>query len=101
MKLRIMKSPNKRLIFILLAVVFILSIPLIAMQFTKEVNWSLSDFVTMGILLISTGLVSELVLRKVTRLQYRLVICGILIFALFMIWAELAVGVFGTPIAGN
>ena len=101
MKLRIMKSPNKRLIFILLAVVFILSIPLIAMQFTKEVNWSLSDFVTMGILLISTGLLSELILRKVTRIQYRLVICGILIFALFMIWAELAVGVFGTPIAGN
>jgi hypothetical protein len=96
-----MKSPNKRLIFILLTIVFILSIPLIAMQFTKEVNWSLSDFVTMGILLISTGLLSELVLRKVTRLQYRLVICGILFFALFMIWAELAVGVFGTQIAGN
>jgi hypothetical protein len=101
MKLRIMKSPNKRLIFILLAVVFILSIPLIAMQITKEVNWSLSDFVIMGIILITTGLLFELVLRKVTRLQYRLVICGILIFALFMIWAELAVGVFGTSIAGN
>ena len=101
MKLRIMKSPNKRLIYILLAVVFILSIPLIAMQITKEVNWSLSDFVIMGIILITTGLLFELVLRKVTRLQYRLVICGILIFALFMIWAELAVGVFGTSIAGN
>ncbi|TKB98915.1 hypothetical protein [Pedobacter cryophilus] len=96
-----MKSPNKRLIGMMMAIAFILCIPLIAMQFTNEVNWTLSDFVMMGILLISTGLLVELVLRKVTKIQHRIILCALLIFGLFIVWAELAVGIFGTPFAGN
>jgi hypothetical protein len=96
-----MKSPNKRLIIIMMAVAIILCIPLIAMQFTDEVNWTLSDFVVMGLLLLSTGLLCELVLRKVTKIQHRIILCALLIFGLFIVWAELAVGIFGTPFAGN
>jgi Kef-type K+ transport system membrane component KefB len=96
-----MKSPNKRLIIIMMAVAIILCIPLIAMQFTDEVNWTLSDFVVMGLILLSTGLLCELVLRKVTKIQHRIILCALLIFGLFIVWAELAVGIFGTPFAGN
>jgi hypothetical protein len=78
-----------------------LLIPFIAMQFTNEVNWSLFDFVIMGVLLLSTGLICELVMRKVKKMEYRILICGAILVVLFIIWAELAVGIFGTPFAGS
>jgi hypothetical protein len=71
------------------------------MQFTNEVNWTLFDFVVMGILLLGTGLLCELVMRKVNKPKHRIAICAVLLAALFIIWAELAVGIFGTPFAGN
>jgi hypothetical protein len=71
------------------------------MQFTNEVDWKLFDFVVMGALLLSAGLGCEFVLRKVTRIENRVLICGAILLALFLIWAELAVGIFGTPFAGS
>jgi len=59
--------PNKRLSIILLAVAIILLVPLIAMQFTTEVNWTLLDFVVAAVLLFSTGLMCELALRKIKK----------------------------------
>jgi ABC-type Mn2+/Zn2+ transport system permease subunit len=92
---------NKRLIGIVLTVALLLLIPLIAMQFTDEVNWTLFDFVVAGGLLLGTGLICELVMRKVKKMEHRIVICGVLLVALLIIWAELAVGIFGTPFAGS
>jgi peptidoglycan/LPS O-acetylase OafA/YrhL len=96
-----MITQNKRLIGIVLAVVLILLIPLITMQFTNEVNWNLFDFVVMGSLLLGTGLMCELVVRKVKNKDYRIGILAVIVVALFLIWAELAVGIFGTPFAGS
>jgi len=92
---------NKRVIGIIIAVLILLFIPLIAMQFTNEVNWTLGDFVVAAILLLGTGLMCELVMRKVNIIKYRIAICVVLLAALFLIWAELAVGIFGTPFSGN
>ena len=92
---------NKRLIGIVLTVALILLIPLIAMQFTNEVDWKLADFIIMGILLLGTGLLCELVIRKVKKLEHRIFICGAILLVLFLVWAELAVGIFGTPFAGS
>ena len=92
---------NKRLAGILLTATTLLLLPFIAMQFTREVNWSLSDFVIAGILLFGTGLTIELVLRKIRQTKYRLLLCSIILLALFLVWAELAVGIFGTPFAGS
>ena len=92
---------NKRLAGILLTATTLLLLPFIAMQFTHEVNWSLSDFVIAGILLFGTGLTIELVLRKIRQTKYRLLLCSIILLALFLVWAELAVGIFGTPFAGR
>lgn len=92
---------NKRLSGILLAVALLLLIPFIAMQFTDEVKWTLSDFVVVGGLLLGTGLMCELVIRKVKKIEYRIAICGAILAAFFLIWLELAVGIFGTPFAGS
>lgn len=91
----------KRLYFILLGVIIILSIPFVAMRFTNEVDWKISDFVIMGALLTGTGLLCDLALRKARSTKSRILLCGAILLAFFLIWAELAVGVFGTPFAGS
>jgi hypothetical protein len=92
---------NKRLIGIVLSVALILLVPLLAMQFTEEVDWSPFDFMVMGILLLGTGLLCELVIRKVKDMDYRIGIIAVILIALFLIWAELSVGIFGSPFAGS
>lgn len=96
-----MITKNKRLVGILATIFGLLLIPFVAMQFSKEVNWSIFDFVVMGILLLSVGLFIELVLRKVKTTKNRIIICGAIIIAFLLVWAELAVGIIGTPFAGN
>ena len=92
---------NKKLIGMVLAVAFLLLIPLIAMQFSSEVNWTLLDFVLAGILLLSTGWLCAFVLRKVKKKNYRIGMSAVILVVLFLVWAELAVGIFGTPFAGS
>lgn len=92
---------NKRLFFIVLSVALLLLIPFIAMQFTNEVMWTLSDFIIAGVLLLGTGLMCELVIRKVTTPRHRIIFCTVILFGLVIIWLELAVGIFGTPFAGS
>ena len=92
---------NQRLILILTAVLVLLLIPFVSMQFTDEVNWDLTDFLIMGVLLLGTGLLCEGALRRVKKNSTRLLICGIILILFFVVWAELAVGIFGTPFAGS
>ncbi len=94
-------NKNTRLTYLLLAAFSLLLIPLIAMQFTDEVNWSAGDFVIMGGLLLSVAFACEFVLRKVKTTQSKILLCGAVLFVFFLIWAELAVGIFGTPFAGS
>jgi hypothetical protein len=92
---------NKRLTLILLTTTLLLLVPLVAMQFTEEVNWNLMDFLVAGILLFGTGLLCELALRKIHDIKYRVAICLALLIFLALLWAELAVGIFGSPISGS
>lgn len=96
-----MIKKNKRLIVILSATGLLLLIPLIAMQFTDEVDWAVSDFMIMGVLLITTGILCEIVIRKVSKTNYRIALCLLLLLVFFLIWAELAVGILGTPFGGH
>ena len=96
-----MTMQNQRLTGILLTAGVLLLIPFLAMRFTGEVNWSAIDFIVAGVLLLGTGLLCELALRLVTSTVSRIVICGVILFALFLVWAELAVGLFGTRFAGT
>lgn len=76
-----------------LATSLLLSVPLIAMQFTPEVNWTASDFAVMAALLFGMGSLFVLIARKVPR-QYRTLLAVGMGLLLCYIWAELAVGIF-------
>ncbi|MCH6236464.1 hypothetical protein [Cognataquiflexum rubidum] len=92
---------DMRLKLILSTIVGLLLFPLVAMQFTDEVDWDLFDFIVMGILLLITGLSMEIVLRTFKNLQGRILVCGGILLVFFLVWAELAVGIFGSPWAGS
>lgn len=96
-----MITQNKRIIGILGGIAALLMIPWIAMEFTDEVKWSSFDFLIMGILLLATGLGSEFVLRKARTPITRFVLITVIIVVFLLTWAELAVGIFGTPFAGS
>ena len=86
---------------ILRIVGLLLTIPLIAMQLTDEVKWSLFDFIIMGTLLLITGLMGEVIFKRVKNSKHRLILYIIIAMIFFLVWAELAVGIFGTPFAGS
>lgn len=92
---------NKRVMGILIGAAVLLTIPLVAMQLTDEVIWTPFDFIVAGILLLTVGFTSELILRRVTSFNKRLILIGIALILFLVVWAELAVGVFGTPLAGS
>ena len=71
------------------------------MTITDEVNWSPFDFITMGSLLIFLSIGINFVSNRVKNLKIRVLYIGILVLIFMLIWAELAVGVFGTPFAGS
>ncbi len=75
----------------------LLIIPLIAMQLTDEVEWSLFDFIIMGTLLSITGMMGEIIFKKVKKYEHRVILYLVVIIIFFLIWAELSVGIFGTP----
>lgn len=87
-------SLGKSLLTVTLVTAAILMIPLVAMQFTNEVNWTASDFVIMGILLSLTGLVLTFALRKVRTTKSRWIAIGLVGLGFLYCWAELAVGIF-------
>ena len=89
------------MIKILPIVGLLLSIPLIAMQLTDEVNWSFFDFLIMGIMLSITGLALGIIIKKIKYHKYRNIFIAIIIMIFLLIWAELGVGLFGTPFAGS
>jgi len=73
----------------------ILLLPLVAMQFTKDVNWTAGDFVFAGALVLGTGLALELAMRKTADPAYRAA-AGIALAAGFLIvWLTGAVGIIG------
>lgn len=69
-------------------------LPLVAMRFTDEVVWTTTDFVFWGGLLLATAVLIEITVRSVRSLRIRLIVCGVILVAALLIWADGAVGVF-------
>lgn len=94
-------NSNKAFAWLALGTAAILSIPLIAMQFTDEVVWGAEDFIAMSILLFGTGSLFVIVARLIPS-QYRLLVAAGFIIALLTMWVHLAVGIVDTwPLAGS
>lgn len=92
---------TRDVIRVLLATALLLIVPFLAMQFTGEVAWDMLDFAVAGVLLAGTGLMYVMLARKTARTRNRLLIGVALAAALGLVWLELAVGLFGTPLAGS
>ena len=71
------KRPAAR---VALGVAIVLSLPVIAMQFTDEVVWTLADFVVVGVLLATIGIAIELAVK---RAGSRAIAVGIAVLGLF------------------
>lgn len=78
-----------------------LAIPFVAMQFSEEVKWTAFDFVAAALVLFGAGVIIECILGKIKNRKSR--IFSLIAFAAFflLVWAELAVGIFGMPLAGS
>ncbi len=79
----------------------LLLIPLLLMLAGGEMVWTAFDFLVAGILLFGAGMLIALILGKVEKPKYRVLWIALLLVILFLVWAELAVGIFGTPVAGS
>lgn len=88
---------NRLRIVLWSAVVFILLLPLFAMQFTDEVAWDLADFAVAAVLLVGTGLMFELAARMTVDITYRAAFGIALTATLMLVWINLAVGIIGNP----
>ncbi len=86
----------KSVIGVALATFLILLIPFLAMQFSGEILWSLTDFIVAGILIFGTGLAFMLIFRKNANFLYRIAGGLSLGTAFLLIWANLAVGIIGS-----
>lgn len=84
---------NNIFVWIGVATVLILLVPLIAMSFTNQVNWGAGDFMLMGSLIFGAGCAFVVTARKAPH-KYWPVLAILFAILLFYIWAELAVGVF-------
>ena len=89
-------TQKKRILRIALATGLLLMVPLVAMQFTDEVNWTLGDFIAMGALLFGSGLTYELIARKGGSIAYRAAVGVAVGTGLILIWMNLAVGIIGS-----
>lgn len=93
---RIRRSIRRQIWYIALATACILMAPLVAMQFTDEVNWDETDFIVMGALLFGAGLTYVLITRMSDSIAYKAAV-GIAVAAGFiLIWINLAVGLIGS-----
>lgn len=97
-KKTIKPKPNtlKRLATWAVVIAAILTIPRLA-----NWPWTGTDFVAGAILLFGSATLFELAIRNVSSKNQQIII-GFAIALLFILaWAELAVGLFGTPLAGD
>lgn len=73
----------------------ILLLPLVAMQFTDEVNWTIFDFIFAGVLIGGTGLLFELAVRMSRNVAYRMGVGLALAASFLIVWVNGAVGMIG------
>ena len=87
---------KKNILTIGIVTILILMIPLVAMQFTDEVNWSVFDFIIMGGLLFGTGIVYEFISGRSKDVLFKIAAGIGVISGLLLIWINLSVGIIGS-----
>lgn len=70
--------------------------PAIAMRFTEEVQWTTSDFLVAGIVLIGAGAIAELAVRSSGLWSYRIGAGLAVLASVLLLWSTGAVGIIGS-----
>ena len=78
----------------------VLLLPLIGV-ILFDLDWNIFDFLIMGLLILFFSIAINLMLNHLNSSKLRLILVLMLVILFLLIWAELAVGVFGTPFAGT
>jgi len=73
----------------------LLLLPLVAMQFTHEVNWGVGDFIGFGAMLLAACGTCELAARMTRNSAYRIAVGVAVAAAFILVWMNLAVGIIG------
>ena len=91
----------KQTLKLILGLESLLLVPMLAQLFSNAVQWSLFDYIVMGVLLLGLALGITLVYKMRTNKNIRRILLLVVLILFFILWAELAVGLFGSPLAGN
>jgi hypothetical protein len=92
-RVRANKAAYRPAVRVALATAFMLLVPLVAMQFTDEVDWGVADFAVAGALLGGTGLLlHRLAARKAGNIAYQAVATAIGVAAIVLGEADDAPG---------
>ena len=94
-------TTTSRALLIAFIPLILLLLPLIGMQVSDEVNWSSFDFMVGGALLLGIGSLVAFITTTVKKAKVRWIMIAVALLMFLLVWAELAVGVFGTPFAGS
>lgn len=73
----------------------LLLLPLVAMQFTREVNWTPFDFAFAAVMIGAVGIAFEVTVRATRNTAYRGALAIALAAAFLLIWINAAVGIIG------
>ncbi|MEG2079048.1 hypothetical protein [Chryseobacterium sp.] len=96
-----MMIQKQKTIIIYSVVALLIGVAVVGNLFSKEFNWSSSDFLIAGIILLGTALIIDTIHRIVKNRTYKFLLFIAVLFVMILIWVELAVGFFGTPFAGT
>tara|TARA_B100001109_G_scaffold179970_1_gene147475 strand:- start:292 stop:555 length:264 start_codon:yes stop_codon:yes gene_type:complete len=86
----------KKIIYTLI----LLTIPFLSNICINDFNWSLLDFIIMGVLIFSCISLINLIRTKFSGIKETLALI-IVVLVFILLWVELAVGIFGSPFAGS
>jgi hypothetical protein len=73
----------------------LLLLPLVAMQFTREVNWTVGDFLFAAMMFGLAGVTLELAVRASSSLGYRAGVAVAVATTFLLVWINGAVGIIG------
>ena len=84
----------KKIIYTLI----LLTIPFLSNIYINDFNWSMVDFIIMGVLIFSCISFISFIRKKFSGIKETLALI-IVVLVFILLWAELAVGIFGIPYA--
>ncbi|KQT21815.1 hypothetical protein ASG31_00260 [Chryseobacterium sp. Leaf404] len=93
------KQQKTALIFAIPSILIVAAF--IANYVVEGFNWTGSDFLIAAILLFGTASFIYMILNSKLSVRAKTMISIVIVLILMVIWVEMAVGLFGSPIAGS